>query len=145
MSDSDLLLHGLGYALAYATLMSAILAGSFKLLDVITPGHHIGQRKHEGSHSAGLVSAAWFISQGAIMATAIWTNGDSSLGWALLNTVAFSVVGALVLAVTFFIHDKMTPGSLSEEICKIGPISPLAMSTSGSLIAMSAIVCASIA
>jgi uncharacterized membrane protein YjfL (UPF0719 family) len=144
------LLSALGYGIAYAILGSVILAGSFYLLDLITPRHHIGSVlmgniNRKPSYSAAVVTSAWLIGQGLIIFTAIWTNASSSFGHVLLWTAAFGIVGALLLAATFFIHDLLTPGSLEDEVCKAGPALPLAYSTGASLLAISAIVCASIA
>jgi hypothetical protein len=156
------ILIALGYGIAYAALGSAILAASFYLLDVITPGHHIGSRlkgsassvqrpsnavprDDDPSYSAAVVASAWLIGQGLIIFTAIWTNASSSFGNVLLWTATFGVAGALLLAVTFVVHDLLTPGKLADEVCQPGRAVPLAWTTGASLLAISAIVCASIA
>jgi hypothetical protein len=161
MTNGELLLHGLGYGAAYAALGLAVLTLSFWLLDLITPGHHLGTKligdstpvTRQGvtyktappSYSAGVVSFAWLLGQSAVIFTAIWTNGDSAFGWALLNTAAFSLGGALLLAAAFVIHDKLTPGDLADEVCQPGPAVPLSYTTAAALLGMAAIVCASIA
>lgn len=156
------IISALGFGIAYAVVGTAILIASYFLFDLITPGHKIGtilkgerssvRRPSDAvpahgdpSYSAAVVTSAWLLAQGLIIFTAIWTNADSSFGHVLLWTVSFGIVGALLLAATFVIHDLLTPGKLSDEVCQPGRAVPLAYSTGASLLAISAIVCASIA
>lgn len=148
MTNSELLLHGLGYLLAYAIPVSIVVVVSFYLLDVVTRGSHLGSRLTghgvgEPSYSAGVVTTAWILAQGWIMHTAIMQNGDSALGWALGTTLVFSLVGALLLAAVFVGVDKLTPGDLSEMVCQPGRAVPMAYVTGGFLITVAAVISAS--
>jgi hypothetical protein len=97
------------------------------------------------SGSAGLVAAAWLIGTGAIVFTAIWTNGETSLGSALLWTVVFGLLGIVVNTLMLVAVDLVTPGRLGEIVCTPGDAVPLAYVTAAAAIAVSAVVCASIA
>jgi len=154
------LLDAVLHAVVYALVGGALVVAALGVLDLLTPGHlgsHLrgpgrGDHGQDGpqyaqpaSGSAGLVAAAWLVGTGAIVFTAIWTNGETSLGEALLWTVVFGVVGILVNTVMLLAVDAVTPGRLGEIVCTPGPAVPLAYVTAAAAIAVSAVVCASIA
>lgn len=161
---SDILEAAL-YALIFLVVSLVILGAGYYVLDVITPGHKLGDKlagsramyggatgddgyipPEHPSYSAGLVTSAWMIMQGAIIFTAIWTNAHgtdllSALGW----TVAFSIIGLVLQTIAFFALDLVTPGKLGDEVCVAGPVVPLAMVTAANIVAIGLIVIASIA
>lgn len=154
MTNGDYILHGLGYGAAYTGLGLVLLALSYLMLDLRTPGRlgahlhpeHGAHGEHPGaSYGAGVVAAAWLLGHGLVIFTAIWTNGESDFGWAFLATALFGVLGTILLAVTFEVVDLLTPGKLGEVLVEPGTPSPLAWVTAASLLAMSGIICASIA
>jgi hypothetical protein len=147
------LLDAAFHAVVYALVGGALVVLALGVLDLLTPGH-LGTHLHgstgaadrgAASGSAGLVAAAWLVGTGAIVFTAIWTNGETSLGRALLWTVAFGVVGIAVNTVMLLAVDVVTPGRLGEIVTTPGAAVPLAYVTAAAAIAVSAVVCASIA
>lgn len=152
MSD---LFNALAHAGAYALVSGLILVIAYYVLDVVTPGH-LGRHLtgidadgkvnvHARSGSAGVVTAAWLVSNALVLFTAIWTNGDTDLGWALAWTVAFGVFGVILNTVMLFVIDAVTPGNLRQLVCEHGPVRPLAYVTAATSLSVAAIVCASIA
>ena len=149
------LLIALGHAVVYAVLAGALLVAAYYVLDLVTPGHlgsHLrgvdetgAESVHAASRSAGLVTAAWLVSNALVLFTAIWTNGATSLGWALVWTLAFGVLGIALNAVMFFVIEAVTPGSLRRIVCAPGPVRPLAYVAAASALSVALIVCASIA
>lgn len=154
------LLDAAFHAVVYALVGGALVVLALGVLDLLTPGHlgrqlrgsHVGDPGHPQSHpaaaasgSAGLVAAAWLVGTGGIVFTAIWTNGETSLGEALLWTVVFGVIGIAVNTVMLLAVDVVTPGRLGEIVTTPGPAVPLAYVTAAAAIAVSAVVCASIA
>ena len=147
----DALLH----AVAYALVGGAMLVAAYYVLDLATPGHlgtHLrgvdenGQESvHAHSRSAAVVTSAWLVSNAAVLFTAIWTNGATSLGWALGWTVSFGVVGIVLNTVMFFAVEAITPGSLRRIVTEPGPVRPLAHVAAAVALSTGAIVCASIA
>ncbi|ROR89780.1 DUF350 domain-containing protein [Nocardioides aurantiacus] len=137
------------HAVVYAVLAGAVLVLAYVVLDLLTPGHlgrHLlGTTEHGASYSAATVAAAWVIGNGAVVFTAIWTNGDTDLGYALLWTLVFGLVGCALNAVMLVAIDLVTPGNLRAVVCTPGPVVPLAVLSAASTLAISAIVCASIA
>lgn len=149
------LLNALLHAVVYALVAGTVLIGAYYVLDAVTPGH-LGSHLHgsvEGgeasvhrqSRSAGVVTAAWMLSNALVLFTAIWTNGETDLGWALGWTVSFGVLGVLLNALMLFVIDLVTPGDLRQVICEPGPVRPLAYVAAATSLSVAAIVCASIA
>ena len=143
------LLDAAFHAVVYALVGGALIVLALGVLDLLTPGHlgtHLrGPADREASGSAGLVAAAWLVGTGGIVFTAIWTNGETSLGEALLWTVVFGVIGIAVNTVMLLAVDVVTPGRLGEIVTTPGAAVPLAYVTAAAAIAVSAVVCASIA
>jgi uncharacterized membrane protein YjfL (UPF0719 family) len=149
------LLNALFHAVVYAVVAGAVLIAAYYVLDAVTPGHlgsHLHGSDEEGeasvhrqSRSAGVVTAAWMVSNALVLFTAIWTNGETDLGWALGWTVSFGVLGVLLNALMLFVIDLVTPGNLRQVICEPGPVRPLAYVAAATSLSVAAIVCASIA
>lgn len=160
------LLDAAVHAVVYALVGGALVVLALGVLDLLTPGHLGRQLRgaESGGHlerldtsldgldqpqaasgSAGLVAAAWLIGTGAVVFTAIWTNGETSLGQALLWTVVFGLLGILVNTVMLVAVDVVTPGRLGEIVTTPGAAVPLAYVTAAAALAVSAVVCASIA
>lgn len=149
------LLNALGHAVVYAVLAGGLLVVAYYVLDLVTPGHlgsHLrgvdasGQESvHLASRSAGVVTSAWLISNALVLFTAIWTNGATSLGWALLWTLAFGILGIALNTLMFLVIEVITPGDLRSIVTQPGPARPLAYVAAATALSVAAIVCASIA
>lgn len=137
------MLESLTYAVAYCLAGIALLAGGFLVTDLITPGRLGAKIYEERSLNAALIVGAEFLGLGAIAFTTIWTNGASHLGEALGWTVAFGILGIVLQAVSFLALDALTPGSL-REIAVAREWHPGALVAACAMLAVSAIVCASI-
>lgn len=149
------LLDALFHAVVYAAVGGAMLVAGYYVLDLATPGH-LGSRLlgvdergeesvHAQSKSAAVVTSAWLLSTALVLFTAIWTNGETSLGWALGWTVAFGAVGIALNAVMLFLIDAITPGQLRTIVTEPGPVRPLAYVAASTSLAVALVVCASIA
>jgi uncharacterized membrane protein YjfL (UPF0719 family) len=148
------LLVALVHAVVYAATAGVLLVAAYYVLDLITPGH-LGRQLRGESHddgvgvapsqSAGLVAAAWMVSNALVLFTAIWTNGQTDLGTALVWTLAFGVLGIVLNTVMFFAVEALTPGRLREIVCTPGPVRPLATLAAAASLSVAGIVCASIA
>lgn len=149
----DNLLNAMLHAVVYAFTAGALLVAAYYVLDLITPGHLGRQLRGEQggdgetvpSQSAGVVAGAWTLSNALVLFTAIWTNGQTDLGTALLWTVAFGVLGIVLNTVMFLVVEALTPGRLREIVCTPGPVRPLAVLAAAASLSVAGIVCASIA
>lgn len=143
------------HAVVYALLAGVLLVAAYYVLDLLTPGHlgkHLQgvdetgtESVHHQSKSAGLVVSAWMASNALVLFTAIWTNGETSLGEALLYTLAFGALGIALNSVMFIVIEVITPGDLRSIVTQPGPVRPLAMVAAATSLSVAAIVCASIA
>jgi len=136
------LAHALAYGAAYGLLGTVALIGAWFVLDLLTPGR-LGDHLHR-SHSAGVIAATWMLAQGAVVACAIWTNAQSGFGAALEWTIAFSILGILLQTLAWKLVDVVTPGRLGEEVTVPGDVVPMARVSAGAIVAVAAIVIASI-
>ncbi|RJK94184.1 DUF350 domain-containing protein [Vallicoccus soli] len=138
------MLESLGYGAAYTLVGIALLAVGFVVLDLLTPGH-LGRHIYEDrSVNAGIVASGGFLSLGAVLFTAIWTNADSGFGEALGYTVAFGALGIVLQAVAFLVLDVLTPGKLGELVTE-RHFHPASLVTAASQLSVAAIIAASIA
>lgn len=143
------LLNAMLHAMVYAFAAGVLLVAAYYVLDLITPGQ-LGRQLRGGddaapSQSAGVVAAAWLISNALVLFTAIWTNGETNLRAALTWTVAFGILGIVLNVVMFVVIDALTPGRLREIVCTPGPVRPLAVLAAAASLSVAGIVCASIA
>ncbi|MFI7673022.1 DUF350 domain-containing protein [Actinophytocola sp. NPDC049390] len=147
------LLNAMLHAVVYAFTAGALLVAAYYVLDLITPGHlgrqlrgdPDGDEETMPSQSAGVVAGAWTLSNALVLFTAIWTNGQTDLGTALLWTVAFGALGIVLNIVMFLVVEALTPGRLREIVCTPGPVRPLAVLAAAASLSVAGIVCASIA
>lgn len=149
------LFTALYHAVVYAILAGALLVAAYYVLDLLTPGHlgkHLQgvdetgvESVHHQSKSAALVTSAWLASNALVLFTAIWTNGETDLGWALGYTLAFGLLGIALNSVMFIVIEMITPGDLRTIVTQPGPVRPLAYVAAAIALSVAAIVCASIA
>lgn len=138
------MLESLLYALVYTLTGIAMLGVGYVVLDLLTPGRLVRHIWDEGSLNAAIVLTAGFLGIAAIVFTAIWTNGDATFGDAFTYTVVFGLVGVALQALAFVGLDLVTPGKLGDVVCMVR-FHPSSLVTGASLLAVSAIIVASIA
>lgn len=129
-------------ALLYGGVGIALLAAGFVVIDLLTPGN-LGQLVCvQRNRSAGIVTAAGMIAVGTIVATAI-ASADGSLGEGLAETAGYGAAGVAMLALAYIVIDLITPGRLGDFVQEEGE-QPAAYMTAAALVAVGAIVAASI-
>ena len=137
------LISEIGSALAYGAVGIALLALGILVLDLLTPGNLGHLITVEGNRSAAVVASAGLIAVGGIVTTAI-ASADGSLGEGLAETAAYGGVGILLMALAFVVVDLVTPGRLGEAVTQPGDHQPAAWMTAAAMLAVGAIVAASI-
>jgi uncharacterized membrane protein YjfL (UPF0719 family) len=136
-------LASIGYAAAYTGIGILLLIVGAVVLDLLTPGHLAKHIYEERSVNAGIALGAFFLGQGAIAFTTIWTNATSGFGEALTDTVVFGLVGIALQVVAFLVLDLLTPGKLGHMLVQV-PFHPASLVTAASTLAVSVIIVASI-
>ncbi|MBB2985259.1 DUF350 domain-containing protein [Terracoccus luteus] len=143
MDLMDLTSH-VGYAAAYAAVGIVMLGLGYLALDVLTPGHLGRHIWVERSVNAAVVLGAGFVGLGGIVFTAIWTNGESGFGSALVWTVVFGLLGVLLQAAAFRLLDLVTPGDMAAMVVEKA-FHPACVVAAAVQVAVSLVVTASIA
>lgn len=138
----DLLVE-LGEIAAWGALAIALLGIGYLVIDVLTPGR-LGQLIYaEHNVNAAVVVASGVIAVGAIVTTSILTSLDG-FGAGLVSAAAFGLVGIALLAVSFLVLDRLTPGDLGAIVTDTAP-NPAAWVLAANHVALGAILAAAIA
>ncbi|WP_132991943.1 DUF350 domain-containing protein [Gordonia zhaorongruii] len=98
---------------AYALVGVALMIVSFALLDVLTPGKLREQLWLERNRNAGILVGSNLLAVAIIVGAAIVAS-EGGLLEGLLDTIVYTVIGLVVMAVTFLVVDLLTPGDLGE-------------------------------
>ena len=112
-------------------------------LDLLTPGRLARHIYDERSVNAGIALGAFFLGQGAIAFTTIWTNATSGFGTALGWTVVFGLIGVALQVAAFVVLDLLMPGKLGAALMQVG-FHPASLVHASGTLAVSAIIVASI-
>ncbi len=128
--------------LAYGALGLVLLALGYGAIDLLTPGRLSDVIYRERNWNAAAVVASGLVAIATINVTAIITSHDD-LDKGLAYSGAFGLLGIVLLAVSFVILDKFTPGELGEIVCA-PERHPAIIVTVANHIAVGAIVAAAI-
>ena len=136
------LARGILATLAYATLGVAILAVGFAVLDRITPGN-LGQLLYtQRNANVALLAASHMVALAAVIVVAIVVAADD-LARGLLEATLFGLLGIALLALAFWIVDRMTPGDLGVIVTSPEP-HPAVWFTAASHLALGAVLAAAV-
>ncbi|MFD8596891.1 DUF350 domain-containing protein [Kitasatospora sp. NPDC059646] len=139
MSD---ILHQLGYAAAYGGIGLVLLLLGVVLVDALTPGRLRHQIWIERNRNAAVVLSSALLSVGAIVFTAVISTYQE-FGKGLAAAAVFGLFGLLLMAVSFWVLDLVTPGRLGELLVDPEP-HPAVWVTAATNLAVAAIVSAAI-
>ena len=140
--DIDELLVELGQIAAWGAVAIALLAVGYGDIDVLTPGR-LGQLIYTDHNvNAAVVVASGVVAVGTIVTTSILTSLDG-FGPGLISAGAFGLVGIALLAVSFLVLDRLTPGDLGAIVTDTVP-NPAAWVLAANHVALGAILAAAI-
>lgn len=140
--DVAALAQGLGEGLAWGAVGILLLALGYLVIDLLTPGR-LGQLIYEQHNvNAAVVVASGVLAVGTITTTSILTAEEGFLP-GLVSAAAYGVLGIVLLAVSFVVADRLTPGQLGEIVTRPEP-NPAAWIVAANHIAVGAIVAAAI-
>lgn len=131
-----------GIAATYGIVGLVLMAFGFVLVDVLTPGNLRQQIWVERNRNAALLLASNLIGVGIIVATAIAAS-QGNWGEGLLSTLAYGILGLVLMGVAFIVLDVFTPGKLGELLVQ-EDAHPAVYVNAASHIAVSAIVAVAI-
>ena len=138
----DDLVTGVLATFAYAAVGTLVLAVGYAVLDAITPGNlrHLVYGDH--NRNAAVLSGANVLALSGIVVTAIVT-ADDDLGKGVLDAFVYGLLGIALLAASFKVLDRLTPGNLGE-ICTDPEGSSAVYVTAAFQIALGAVLAAAI-
>lgn len=132
------LLSGMAYGVAGIIL----LAIGYATLDLITPGDLRVLIYRDRNRNAALVASSGLIALAMIITVSIFSSHDD-FARGLSSAVGYGLLGVLLLAVSFIVIDKVTPGDLGVICTDVEP-HPAVYVTVASQLALGAILAAAI-
>ncbi|WP_067794887.1 DUF350 domain-containing protein [Actinomadura formosensis] len=115
---NDDILREIGATFAYGAVGIALMALGYLVVEVTTPGRLGKQIWTEGNRGAALLLAVKLFGIGMIVTTAIVTS-DNDLGAGLVDTAVFGAIGIVLMVVSFFLLDVITPGRLGATLVDV--------------------------
>jgi len=134
--------YGLATGLAYAAVGTVLMVVGFVVVDLLTPGSLRRLVWAERNRNAVIVLCSGLLGTAAVVVTAILTS-DDDFGRGIVSTVAYGLLGLLLMAVSFVVVDLLTPGRLGELLMQ-GEPHPAAWVTACAHLSVAAIVAAAI-
>lgn len=128
--------------LAYGIAGIVVFVLGYLALDLVTPGR-LGEIVYvHRSRNAALVVASGLLAVGIIVTTAILTSEEGILA-GLVSTLGYGVLGVVLVAASFVIIDRLTPGDLGAMLTDTQP-HPAVYVTVAAHVSVGAIVAAAI-
>lgn len=109
------LLAGLLAAVAYGVIGVVMMALGYVLVDVATPGKLKDLIWVQRNPNATLLLVSGLLGIGIVLTTAIAASAND-LVTGLIGTVAYGLLGLILMSLSFLIIDAITPGKLGDEL-----------------------------
>lgn len=136
------LLEELGQIAAWGALGIVLLAIGYVVIDLLTPGK-LGELIYvQHNTNAAVVLASGLIAIGTVVTTSILASLDGFED-GLISAGAYGLVGIALLAISFLVVDRITPGDLGAIVTRAEP-NPAAWVIAANHIALGAILAAAI-
>ena len=136
------LFQGMGEAAVWGAMAIALLALGYLVVDLLTPGR-LGQLIYvDHNVNAAVVVASGLIAIGTILTTSILTSLEGFVP-GLVSAFAYGLLGIALLAVSFLVADRLTPGDLGAIVTDARP-NPAAWVVAANHVALGAILAAAI-
>jgi uncharacterized membrane protein YjfL (UPF0719 family) len=111
------LVTDLGAVLAYGAVGVVLMALGYVLVDIVTPGKLRDLIWAQRNPNAALLLASNLVGVGTVVVAAIVASGGN-LVFGLVSTLAYGVLGLVLIGVSFVLLDIVTPGKLGEILCE---------------------------
>jgi uncharacterized membrane protein YjfL (UPF0719 family) len=109
------LLAGLLAAVAYGVIGVAMMALGYVLVDLATPGKLRDLIWVRRNPNAALLLVSGLLGVGIILTTAIAASADDLIA-GLVGTLAYGILGLVLMSLSFLLIDAVTPGKLGDEL-----------------------------
>ena len=131
-----------GIAATYGLAGLVLMAVGFLLVDLLTPGNLRQQVWVERHRNAAILLASNVLGVGIIVATAIAAS-ENDWGAGIVSTLAYGLLGLILMGVSFVVIDAVTPGKLGALLME-EQAHPAVYVSAASHVAVSAIVAVAI-
>jgi uncharacterized membrane protein YjfL (UPF0719 family) len=140
--SAEALLRGLGEGAVWGAMAIVLLALGYGVIDLLTPGK-LGELIYvDHNVNATVVLASGLVAIGTIVTTSILTSLDGFVP-GLVSAFAYGLLGIALLAVSFLVVDRLTPGDLGAIVTDASP-NPAAWVVAANHVALGAILAAAI-
>lgn len=136
------LFRGMGEAVAWGVMAIVLLALGYGVVDLLTPGKLGDLIYVDHNVNAAVVLASGILAIGTIVTTSIVTSLNGFLP-GLVSAFSYGVLGIALLAVSFLVADRLTPGDLGAIVTHATP-NPAAWVVAANHVALGAILAAAI-
>ncbi|QUG99827.1 DUF350 domain-containing protein [Saccharopolyspora erythraea] len=109
------LLSGLLAAVAYGVIGVLMMALGYVLVDLATPGKLRDLIWVQRNPNAALLLVSGLSGVGVILTTAIAASADDLVA-GLVGTLAYGLLGLVLMSLSFLLIDALTPGKLGDEL-----------------------------
>ena len=132
----------IGQTVVWGVMAIALLAIGYGVVDLLTPGK-LGRLIYvEHNINAAIVLGSGLLATGMIVTTSILTSLEGFVA-GVVTAFAYGLLGILLLALSFLIVDRLTPGELGEIVTAPGT-TPAAWVVGANHVALGAIIAAAI-
>ncbi|OLF08168.1 hypothetical protein BLA60_25265 [Actinophytocola xinjiangensis] len=131
-----------GIAATYGLVGLVLMAVGFVLVDLLTPGNLREQVWVQRHRNAAILLSSNLLGVGIIVATAIVASEDD-WGVGIVSTLAYGLLGLVLMGLSFVVIDAVTPGRLGELLMEEAD-HPAVYVSGASHLAVSAIVAVAI-
>lgn len=140
--DYGELLEELGEIAAWGVLGIVLLAIGYGVIDLLTPGK-LGELIYvQHNTNAAVVLASGLVAIGTVVTTSILASLDGFED-GLISAGAFGLLGIALLAISFLVVDRLTPGDLGAIVTRTER-NPAAWVIAANHVALGAILAAAI-
>ena len=141
--DAAALFTEIGQITAWGIVGIVLLAIGYGVVDLLTPGQ-LGRLIYtEHNVNASVVLASGLLAIGAVVTTSIVASADDFVA-GLVSAFSYGVLGIALLAVSFLVADRLSPGELGAIVTDTEP-TPAAWIVAANHLALGAILSAAIA
>lgn len=109
------LLADLLAAVAFGVIGVAMMALGYVLVDLATPGKLRDLIWVQRNPNAALLLVSGLLGVGIILTTAIAASADDLIA-GLIGTLAYGILGLVLMSLSFLLIDAVTPGKLGDEL-----------------------------
>ncbi|RCW40132.1 uncharacterized protein DUF350 [Halopolyspora algeriensis] len=109
------LLIGLSAAVAYGVIGVGMMVLGYILVDLATPGKLSELIWVHRNPNAALLLVSGLTGVGIILTTAIAASSNDLVA-GLIGTLAYGLLGLILMSVSFLLIDAFTPGKLGDEL-----------------------------